>query len=74
MTGLGPEMFLAHTMKCTECSGELGAAISPIAHRDALRTLEFTCVVFVEKIAKSEAVTLDSETSWGKVIARIKGR
>jgi hypothetical protein len=39
-----------------------------------LRTLEFTCVVCVERIAKSEAVTLDSKTSWGKVIAKIKGR
>jgi hypothetical protein len=52
----------------------MGAAISPTAHRDILHTLEFTCVVCVEKIAKSEAVTLDSETSWGKVIARIKDR
>jgi len=67
-------MFLAHSVKCTECGGEVGAIISPIAHRETLRTLEFTCVECVEKIAKSEAVTLDSETSWGKVIARIKGR
>jgi hypothetical protein len=28
----------------------------------------------IEKIAKSEAITLDSETSWGKVIAKIKDR
>jgi hypothetical protein len=67
-------MFLANKMKCTECGCEAGAIISPIAHRDTLRTLEFTCVVCVEKIARSEAVTLDSETSWGKVIAKIKGR
>ena len=67
-------MFLAHSVKCTECGGEAGAVISPAAHRNTLHTLEFTCVVCVEKIAQSEAVTLDSETSWGKVIARIKGR
>jgi hypothetical protein len=67
-------MFLAHSMKCTECGGDAGAIISPTAHLDALHTLEFICVECVEKIAKSEAVTLNSETSWGKVIARIKGR
>jgi hypothetical protein len=67
-------MFLAHTMTCTECGRDMGAANSPTAHSDILHTLEFTCVVCVEKIAKSEAVTLDSETSWGKVIAKIKGR
>ena len=67
-------MFLAHSVKCTECGGEAGAIISPTAHRNTLHTLEFTCVVCVEKFAQSEAVTLDSETSWGKVIARIKGR
>jgi hypothetical protein len=67
-------MFVAHSVKCTECGSEAGAIISPTAHRDTLRSLEFTCVVCVEKIAKSEAATLDSETSWGKVIAKIKGR
>jgi hypothetical protein len=61
-------MLLAHTTTCTERGGEVEAI------RDTLRTLEFTCVVCSEKIAKSEAVTLDSETSWGKVIAKIKGR
>jgi DNA-directed RNA polymerase subunit RPC12/RpoP len=67
-------MFLAHTMKCTACGGELGAAIFPTAHRDTLRTLEYACPECIEKIAKSEAITLNSETSWGKVIAKIKGR
>lgn len=67
-------MFVAHKMTCTECGGEVGAIISPTAHRDTLRTLEFTCVVCVEKIALSESVTLDSETSWGRVVAKIKGR
>jgi hypothetical protein len=67
-------MFLAHTLKCTECRSEVGAIISPTAHLDLLHTLEFVCVECVEKIAKSEAVTLNTETSWGKVIARIKSR
>jgi DNA-directed RNA polymerase subunit RPC12/RpoP len=67
-------MFLAHSLKCTDCGSEAGAIISPTAHHDALPMLEFICVECAEKIAKSEAVTLDSETSWGKVIARIKGR
>jgi hypothetical protein len=67
-------MFLAHSMKCTECGGELGAAIFPIAHRDTLRTLEFACVECIEKIAKSEAITLNYETSWGRVTAKTKGR
>jgi uncharacterized protein (DUF983 family) len=67
-------MFLAHSMTCTECGRDMGAAISPTAHRPALFTLEFTCAECIEKIAKSEAVTLDSETSWGKVIAKIKDR
>jgi hypothetical protein len=66
-------MFLAHAMTCAECGRGMGAA-SPTVHRDLLGTLEFTCLACVEKIAKSEAVTLDSETSWGKVIARIKDR
>jgi hypothetical protein len=52
----------------------MGATISPTAHRHTMYTLEFICVDCSEKIAKSEAVTLDSETSWGKVIAKIKGR
>jgi len=67
-------MFLAHSLNCTECGRDAGAIISPTVHFDALHMLEFICVECVEKIAKSEAVTLDSETSWGKVIARIKGR
>jgi hypothetical protein len=67
-------MFLAHDMTCTECGLDLGAAISPAVHRDILYTLEFTCIECIDKIARSEAITLDSETSWGKVIAKIKGR
>jgi hypothetical protein len=70
--GIG--MFLAHTMTCTECKREVGTIISPTAHRDVMQMLEFTCMACIEKIAKSEAVTLDSETSWGKVIAKIKDR
>jgi hypothetical protein len=67
-------MFLAHGVKCTECGSEAGGIISPTAHLDLLHTLEFVCAECVEKIAISEAITLNSETSWGKVIARIKDR
>lgn len=67
-------MYLAHSMACTDCGRDMGAAISPRAHHQTLFTLEFTCVECVERIARSESVTLDSETSWGKVIAKIKGR
>jgi hypothetical protein len=67
-------MFLAHDLKCRECGSEAGAIISPTAHLDVLHMLEFVCAECVEKIAISEAITLDSETSWGKVAARIKGR
>jgi len=67
-------MFLSHNIKCTECGSEAGAIISPPVHLDVLHTLEFVCVECSEKIAKSEAITLNSETSWGKVIARMKGR
>ena len=67
-------MFLAHSMKCTECRRDMGAAISATTHRDILHTLEFICAMCADKITKSEAASLDSETSWGKVIAKIKGR
>ena len=67
-------MFLAHNLKCTECGREAGAIISPTVHLEVLHTLDFVCVSCSEKIAKSEAITLNSETSWGKVIALIKGR
>jgi hypothetical protein len=67
-------MLLADDMTCSECGRELGTAISPTEHRDMLYTLKFTCIECVEKIARSEAITLNSETSWGKVIAKIKGR
>jgi hypothetical protein len=67
-------MYLAHGLKCTECGSGAGAIISPRAHLEVLHTLEFVCAECVDKIAKSEAVTLNSETSWGKVIARIKDR
>jgi hypothetical protein len=52
----------------------MGAAISATTHRDILHTLEFICAMCADKITKSEAASLDSETSWGKVIAKMKGR
>jgi hypothetical protein len=67
-------MYIAHGLKCTECGNDAGAIISPTAHLHVMHTLEFICAECVEKIAKSEAILLDTETSWGKVIARIKGR
>jgi len=67
-------MFMAHGMTCTECGREVGHVISPTAHRQTLLLMEFACIECVEKVARSEAVTLDSETSWGRVIAKIKGR
>jgi hypothetical protein len=66
-------MVLANKMKCADCGLEMGAA-TWTAHRDLLQVLEFTCRACVEKIAKCEAVTLDSETSWGAVIAKLKGQ
>jgi hypothetical protein len=35
--------------------------------------LEVACPECVEKVAKSLAITLDSETSWGRVTAKLKG-
>jgi len=67
-------MFTAHGMNCKECGRDVGTVISPTAHRQTLLLMEFACTECVERVARSEAVTLDSETSWGRVIARIKGR
>ena len=67
-------MFMAHGMTCKECGRGVGTIISPTAHRDTLLLMEFACTDCVEKIARSEAITLDSETSWGRLVAKIKGR
>ena len=67
-------MSLPLNMTCQKCGRSIGTVISPAADRLALLKLEFACPDCIEKIAKSKAITLDSETSWGKVIAEIKGR
>jgi DNA-directed RNA polymerase subunit RPC12/RpoP len=67
-------MPLPFSMKCKNCGRPIGTIISHDEDRLAPLKLEFVCPECVDKIAKSEAITLDSETSWGKVIAHIKGR
>ena len=52
----------------------MGIIISPAADRVAPLMLEFACPECVEKVAKSKQITLNSETSWGRIIAEIKGR
>jgi DNA-directed RNA polymerase subunit RPC12/RpoP len=61
------------SMKCKKCGREIGTIISPDIDRLAPLKLEFACPDCVEKTALSKAITLDSETSWGKVIAELKG-
>ncbi len=61
-------------IKCKKCGREIGKVISPAAKRLMPLKLEFACPDCIDKIAKSKAITLDSETSWGKVIAELKGR
>jgi hypothetical protein len=67
-------VFVPLNMRCKQCGREIGAVISHGADRLAPLRLEFACPECIEKIAKSEAITLDSETSWGRIIAQIKGR
>jgi len=67
-------MSLPLHLICKECGRAIGTVISHRAdHLEPLK-LEFACTGCLEKIAKSEAITLDSETSWGRLIAKIKGR
>ncbi len=61
-------------MTCIECGQVIGTIIPPAADYLMPPRLEFACSDCIEKIAKSRAITLDSETSWGKVIAELKGR
>jgi DNA-directed RNA polymerase subunit RPC12/RpoP len=61
-------------MKCKKCGREIGKIISPAVEQLAPLRLEFACPDCIEKIARSKAITLDSETSWGKVMAELKGR
>ena len=52
-------------MKCKKCGREIGKIISPAVEQLAPLRLEFACPDCIEKVAKSKAITLDSETSWG---------
>jgi hypothetical protein len=67
-------MSLPLSMICVDCGHAIGAIISPTVDYLTPLELEFACSGCIEKIAKSRAITLDSETSWGKVIAELKGR
>jgi hypothetical protein len=67
-------MSLPLNMTCKSCDRHMGIIISPAADRIAPLILEFACPECVEKVAKSKQITLNSETSWGRVIAEIKGR
>ena len=67
-------MSLPLSVTCKQCGRAIGTIISPAVDRLTPLKLEFACLECIEKIAKSEAITLDSETSWGKVIAKIKGQ
>jgi predicted RNA-binding Zn-ribbon protein involved in translation (DUF1610 family) len=60
-------MSLPFNMTCKSCDRHIIYPIAPLV-------LEFACPECVEKVAKSKQITLDSETSWGRVIAEIKGR
>ena len=67
-------MSLPLNMTCKRCSQHMGTIISPAADSLAPLMLEFACPECIEKVAKSKEITLDSETSWGRLIAEIKGR
>jgi hypothetical protein len=67
-------MSLLRNLICKSCGRGVGTVISHEAdHLEPLK-LEIACVECIEKTARSKAITLDSETSWGRVIAEIKGR
>jgi hypothetical protein len=67
-------MSFPFDMNCIKCGREIGKIISPAIARLAPLELEFACLDCIEKVAKSNAITLDSETSWGRVVAQLKGR
>jgi DNA-directed RNA polymerase subunit RPC12/RpoP len=60
-------------MTCEKCGNKIGTILSPSADHLAPLKLEFACPDCVEKIAKSMAITLDSETSWGRVTEKLRG-
>ena len=67
-------MSFPFDMRCKQCGKHIGIIISHDVDHLAPLKLEFACPECIEKTAKSQAITLDSETSWGRVIAQIKGR
>jgi hypothetical protein len=67
-------MSLPLSMTCKDCGHIIGTIISPTADYVIPLELEFACRGCIEKIAQSKAITLNSETGWGKVIAELKGR
>jgi hypothetical protein len=60
-------------MYCSQCGAELGTIISPPPDRLERLQLEFLCPACAEKTAKSLTISVDPETSWGKLAAKLKG-
>jgi hypothetical protein len=60
-------------MYCRQCGAELGTIISLPPDRLARLQLEFLCPACAEKAARSLAISVDPETSWGKLAAKLKG-
>ena len=60
-------------MYCFHCGAGLGAIISPPPDRLERLQLEFLCPACAEKAAKSLSISVDPETSWGKLAAKLKG-
>jgi hypothetical protein len=67
-------MAFPFNMRREKCGTQIGTIISPAADHLAPLKLEFACPECIEKTARSNAITLDQETSWGKVIAERRGR
>lgn len=61
-------------LKCEECGKPIGRLVSHSQDRLEPLQLEIVCPECVERIARSMVITLDSETSWGRLIAKLKGR
>jgi hypothetical protein len=59
---------------CSKCGRRIGVLVSP--PRDHLEplNLEFSCPECFDQVVRSKAITLQSETSWGKLQAELKGR
>ena len=66
-------MSIPPNVKCEECGKPIGRLVSHSHDRLKSLQLEIVCPECVERIARSMAITLDSETSWGRVIAKLKG-